>query len=267
MTRSLAAIPLALAILIPQGRLPAQETSENIRLTVFAAASLNEAFREIASKFHEAHPGCTVVCNFAGSQQLVQQLTEGARADVFASADTKQMDAAVRSGRIDSGSVRTFVRNRLVIIAPHPGARVTSVGDLARSGIKVILADRGVPAGRYALQFLDRAGADSTLGPDFRERVLRNVVSYEENVRAVLSKVVLGEADAGVVYVSDLTGESRAGVDRIDIPDRMNIVATYPIAILKDSPHQETAGQFLRLVLSREGQSVLGRFGFIGRDR
>jgi molybdate transport system substrate-binding protein len=263
MVRCRVVLLIVLMLLFRPGSPLAGEKKQNIQITVFAAASLSEAFHEIAKIYHNANPTVTVEFSFAGSQQLVQQLSEGARADVFASADTKQMGIAVHSGRIDSSSVRTFAHNKLVIIAPNTGNSIESIRDLGKAGTKIILADEAVPAGRYSLQMLDRISIDSTYGRKFKEMVLHNVVSYEESVRAVLAKVVLDEADAGIVYVSDITGEPARKLYAIDIPDPWNVIATYPIATVKDSRHHEEAERFVECVLSMEGQSVLRRFGFI----
>lgn len=231
-------------------------------LTVFAAASLTESFGELGKLFEEQHPGVTVVFNFAGSQQLVQQLAQDAPADVFASANNPQMQAAVDAGRVDAGSPQTFVRNLLVVVTPadNPGG-LNSLQDLARPGLKLVLAAPEVPVGQYAQQFLEQAGQDPSFGPDFVAGVTQNVVSYEENVRAVLSKVSLGEADAGIVYATDAASAGDA-VRTLPIPDALNVVAAYPLAPVTDSAQAELAAQFIALVLSPEGQAVLARYGF-----
>ncbi len=232
-------------------------------LNVFAAASLTDAFAEIGKSFTAAHPGVEVVFNFAGSNQLATQIGEGAPADVFASANTKQMNAAIDSGRIVTGTQQTFVRNRLVVVTPADNpAGLIDLKDLARPGVKIILATREAPVGQYALAFLDKAGADASLGVGYKDRVLANVVSYEENVRAVLTKIALGEADAGIVYTSD--ARSAPGqVAEIEIPNHLNSIASYPIAPLHDSPHRELAKQFVDYALSPGGQQVLKKYGFI----
>jgi molybdate transport system substrate-binding protein len=263
MVRTWAVILITFTLFVRSGSPLVAGEEQRVTLTVFAAASLNEAFQEIAKIFNRANPDITAEFSFAGSQQLVQQLSEWAPADVFASADTKQMGIAVHTGRIDSSSVQTFAHNKLVIIVPKSRGGVQSIRDLGKAGTKIILADKSVPVGRYSLQALDRIGSDSALGRTFKEMVLRNVVSYEENVRAVLAKVELDEADAGIVYVSDITGERARKLKAIDIPDAWNIIATYPIATIKDSPHYEAAERFLRCVLSNEGQAALRRFGFM----
>jgi molybdate transport system substrate-binding protein len=263
MVRGRAIALIGLTLLVHHGDLFAEGSGQNFTLTVFAAASLKEAFREIASMYSRANPNITVEFSFAGSQQLVQQISEGAPADVFASADLRQMDIATRSGIIDSTTVQIFAHNKLVIIVPKTGAATHTIRDLINTGIKIVLADNAVPAGRYSLQSLDRISSDPAFGRGFKEKVLRNVVSYEENVRAVLAKVVLGEADAGIVYVSDIAGRPARDIEAIEIPDAWNAIASYPIATVKGSRHHEAAELFLRFVLSKECQSVLRRFGFL----
>ncbi len=252
-TTDQSAIPSA-----PAGQPPA---ARDVVLTVFAAASLTDAFSEIGRRFEAARPNVTVVYNFAGSNQLATQIGQGAPADVFASANLAQMDATVASGRIDAAAPRMFVTNRLVVIYPaNNPAGIATLPDLARPGTLIVLAAEAVPVGRYALEFLDKAAADPAFGATFKDDVLGNVVSYEENVRSVLNKVALGEADAGIVYASDRFGVE--GVAQLAIPDALNIVAEYPIAALNDSVHGNEAAAFIDFVLGAEGQSVLTAFGF-----
>lgn len=238
-------------------------TDAPVTLNVFAAASLSEAFAEIGAAFDTAHPGTTTTFNLAGSNQLATQIAEGAPADVFASANNTQMNAAIDTGRIVSGSQQTFVNNRLVLITPpdNPG-NLTSVADLAVPGLKLVLAAPEVPVGQYSLDFLDKAAADPELGEAYKEAVLANLVSQEENVRAVLAKVVLGEADAGIVYTSDVSA-AEGDVLQVEIPDALNTIATYPIAALADSANAELAQAFVDYVLSADGQAVLAKYGFI----
>jgi molybdate transport system substrate-binding protein len=145
-------------------------------------------------------------------------------------------------------------------------AGLTTLQDLAESGLRLILAAPEVPVGAYSLDFLERASADPEFGADYSAAVLSNVVSYEENVRAVLSKVLLGEADAGVVYTSDITREATDQVGRLDIPDALNTIADYPIAPVADAPNGEAAQAFIDYVLSPEGQAVLEAYGFLPAD-
>lgn len=233
-------------------------------LIVFAAASLTEAFDEIAQDFSTRYPGSNIIYNFAGSQQLAQQLGQGAPADVFASANRAQMEVAIEAGRVVSGTQHTFVRNRLVVIYPNenPGS-LSNLQDLAKPGLKLVLAAKEVPVGSYSLEFFAKASASPDFNATYSETVLANVVSYEENVRAVLSKVVLGEADAGIVYTSDVTPDAAGEVGRIEIPDELNVVAAYPIAPVADANNPALAQAFVEYVLSEAGQTVLAKYGFI----
>jgi molybdate transport system substrate-binding protein len=243
---------------------PPAGAGQDRTLIVFAAASLTEAFQQLGTQFEAAHPGATVTFNFAGSQQLAQQLGQGATADVFASANDRQMQVAVDAGRVMNGTERTFTGNRLVVIVPAPAENLvafTSLQDLARPRTKVVLAAREVPVGAYSLEFLAKASGSPGFPPQFDQAVLANVVSYEENVKAVLSKVVLGEADAGIVYTSDAP-PGVDGVERIAIPADLNITASYPIAPLMDAPQPVLAQAFVDYVMSPEGQAVLAAHGF-----
>lgn len=238
-------------------------TTAHITLKVFAAASLTAPFNEIGQNFSAKHPGVTVEFNYAGSQQLAQQLTQGAQADVFASANQKQMDVATQGGVIaDSGS-RIFVRNRLIAIFPkdNPGA-VAKLQDLAKPGLKIVLADKSAPVGQYALDFLDRASATADFGAGYKAEVLKNVVSYEQDVKAVLTKVSLGEADAGIVYTSDGSGDVASKIGKLDIPLTLQTVAAYPIAQVKTAPQADLARAFIDYVFTTEGQTILAKYGF-----
>lgn len=232
-------------------------------LVVFAAASLTESFTELGKLFEAANPGARVIFNFAGSQQLRSQLEQGAPADVFASANKKEMDAAIAASLIISGTQQTFARNRLVVIYPkaNPGG-IETLADLARPGLKLVIADKAVPVGQYTLDMLDKMSKDPAFGADFGANVLKNVVSMEQDVKAVVAKVQLGEADAGVVYSTDVA--SAAGdVTPLEVPDQFNQLASYPIAVLEKAPLPDLAQKFVDLVLSDEGQAVLTSYGFI----
>jgi len=242
----------------------AVEEAQNRTLTVLAAASLTESFTEIGAIFQERNPGVSISFNFAGSQQLAQQLAQGAQADLFASASPKYMDAAVQSGRVAADAARIFVNNRLVVIYPTGNpAQIESLQDLARPGLKLDLADPTVPVGAYSVEFLEKASGDPAFGSDYQERVLANVVSYEENVKAVVTKVSLGEVDAGIVYVSDAAVELGKTVETIEIPDELNSIARYPIATIADSKQAELGAAFLELILSPEGAAILEEHGFL----
>lgn len=237
-------------------------------LNVFAAASLTDAFTEIGQNFEAAHPGLKVTFNFAGSQQLAQQIGQGAPVDVFASANSTQMGVAIESGRVISGAQQTFVRNRLVVIYPidNPG-ELGQLSDLSKPGLKLILAAPEVPVGQYSVSFLDKANQTAPFGASFKAAVLANVVSYEENVRSVLTKVALGEGDAGIVYTSDIVGAEAGQVGQIEIPDELNTIASYPLAPIADSAYPSQAQAFIDYALSPAGQAVLSEYGFIAVNR
>jgi molybdate transport system substrate-binding protein len=232
-------------------------------LTVFAAASLTDAFNEIGQEFQKANPGVTPKFNFAASTALRTQLEQGAKADLFASADQVQMDNAKKAGVVE-GEDRLFVKNKLVAI--HPGnnpANIQSHQDLARPGIKIVLTDANVPIGAYARSALQKMSADPQYGADFGQKVLANLRSEEANVRAVVTKVQLGEADAAIVYASDVTPQVSGQVKSILIPDQFNTIATYPIAVVKDAPNKAAAQAFIAFVRSRQGQEILRKHNFI----
>jgi molybdate transport system substrate-binding protein len=238
---------------------------EPTNLTVFAAASLTDAFSEIGQNFSAEHPGVAITFNFAGSQQLAQQLGQGAPADLFASANNSQMDVAIlEAGRVVGGAQRAFAQNRLVVIYPADNpAGITQLQDLTKAGVKFILAAKEVPVGQYSLDFMDKASQEPAFGATFKDDVLKNVVSYEENVRSVLTKISLGEGDAGIVYASDISGEGAARVGRLDIPDHLNTIASYPIAVISDSAYPIQAKAFMEYTLSPAAQEVLAKYGFI----
>lgn len=239
-------------------------TPEPKTLTVLAAASLTESFTELGAMFEAQNPGVTVEFNFAGSQQLAEQLGQGAPADVFASASKKYMTVAVDAKRVNAGESKVFVQNKLVLVYPKENpAGLAELKDLSKAGIKLVLADKAVPVGQYSFDVLDKASADAAFGASFEQDVLKNVVSYEDNVKAVLSKVVLGEADAGVVYLTDITAGSADKVGKIDIADSFNTIASYPIAPVMDAANPELGRAFVALVLSAEGQAVLAKYGFL----
>jgi len=254
------------AIVTPPNEIQMSETPRpagQSSLTIFAAASLTEAFTDIARAFKTENPGIEVLFNFAGSQQLAQQLAQGAPADVFASANNTQMEAAVSAGRVAEASAQTFVRNRLVVIYPRGNpANLARLQDLAHPGLKLLLAAKEVPVGGYSLQFLEKASQAADFGRDFMEKVLANVVSYEENVRAVYSKVALGEADAGIVYATDIPKDDPDSVGKLDIPDELNVAAAYPIAPVVDSANPPLAKSFVDFVLSPASQTILAGYGF-----
>jgi len=256
--RALAAVAIlaALSACLPSAQAPGEPST----LTVFAAASLTDVFERIGETFEEAHPETEVVFNFAASSALRTQMEEGAAADVAAFASEKDMQALAESGLVDGDAVRVFAGNDLVVVVhPDSAAVAGTLADLAHPGVKVVIAAEGVPAGDYARQVLENLS--STLGASFGSEVLANVVSEEDNVRQVLAKVQLGEADAGWVYRSDAWSAPELRV--LEIPEEANVRARYPIAILSGAPQPDAAIQFVELVLSADGQRVIEKGGFL----
>jgi molybdate transport system substrate-binding protein len=232
-------------------------------LQVFAAASLADAFTEIGHVLEPRRPGLTVRFNFAGSQQLATQIEQGATADVFASADARWMTYVAERGFL-SGDPAVFARNRLVVIIPKTNpARIHRLQDLARGGVKLVLGADAVPVGRYSRVVLRNLSNDPAFGADFATRTLRNVVSEEENVKSVVAKVQLGEADAGIAYRSDVTPNVARYIRVFEIPESANVLASYPVALIKGGRTPDAARAFVELVLSREGQAILERRGLI----
>jgi molybdate transport system substrate-binding protein len=243
------------------------EQPPSATLSVFAAASLTESFGTIAQNFEAQHPEVHIVLNLAGSQQLAQQIAQGASADVFASADRKQIDAIVDVGRIDGSTSQEFARNQLVIIFPEENStQIQNIQDLTRPGLRLVIADSAVPVGAYTMQFLEQAAQHASLGETFRNGFVENVVSYEENVRAVLSKVILGEADAGIVYSTDYAGASDESIHALEIPKELNVTASYILAPINDSRQPELAKSFIEFVLAPQGQAILSEYGFLPID-
>ena len=258
---------LLLALGLCGGCAPAEQQAAPPRtIVVFAAASLTDALEAAATAFAQQAPDVRVSFNFAGSQQLAQQIINGAPADIYAPANLAQMEQVVAAGQISAAAVKPFARNRLVVVTPadNPGAIVT-LHDLAAPGKLIVLADAAVPAGGYALEMLANASADPAFGAEYGRRVLANVVSYEDSVRAVLTKVLLGEADAGIVYASDATARTAAGaaqaVNMIDIPAALNVVAVYPLAVVANAAQPAAAAAFVDFLLSPAGQAILQDFG------
>jgi molybdate transport system substrate-binding protein len=229
-------------------------------LTVFAAASLTDAFAEIGKAFEAADPGVSVKNNFAGSQALRTQIEQGAPADVFASANATEMNALVTSKFVVSGTAQVFLTNQLLVVMPakNPAGPAT-LNDLAKPGLKLVLAAKEVPVGNYALQILDKL--DVALGAGYKAKVLANVVSYENDVKQVVAKVQLGEADAGIVYSSDAV--AAPDLKKIEIPVAQNVVAAYPMAALAGSKNAALANAYINYVLSPNGQSIIQKWGFI----
>ena len=241
---------------------PAAVTPISGEIVVFAASSLTDAFQDMAAAFQQANPNAKLAFNFGASSQLATQLAQGASADTFASADQTQLDNARKAGAV-AGQDQIFARNQLVLITPKDNpAKINAIKDLANRGVKFVTAQPSVPIGQYTVQMLDKASADPAYGADFKARVLTNTVSQEDNVRQVVSKVQLGEADAAVVYSTDATPQVRGQLQIIQVPDPLQTLAAYPIAVARGN---NTAGgeAFVEYVLGPQGQATLAKWGFL----
>jgi molybdate transport system substrate-binding protein len=245
--RALIAAAIATCLLGAQPAAAGEKPSGEI--TVFAAASLTESFEEIAQRFEKRYPNVDVKLNFDSSSNLAAQIQQGAPADVFASADEANLQKTIDSGDVTATPV-TFARNRLEIAVEKGNPKkVKGLADLADSDLVVVLCADEVPCGRYADEAFTKAGV--TVSP----------ASKEENAKATLSKVSLGEADASVVYVTDVKAEK--GVSGVRVPNAQNVIATYPIAAVDESQNTDAANAWVRYVQSKAGQNTLKRFGFL----
>ncbi len=228
----------------------ASSSAAGTELTVFAASSLTGAFTQMGTDFEAANPGVHVTFNFGSSTDLAAQIASEGTADVFASASGTAMDAAAADPGVEDRA--DFATNQLVIITPSDDpANIGSVDDLANDGVQVVLAAEGVPVGDYAREMLDNAGISKD--------VLANVVSNEPDDAAVVAKVSSGEADAGIVYTSDIT---TADVGSVAVPADINVTATYPIAVVTGAPQSDLATSFVTYVTGAPGQATLASFGF-----
>lgn len=245
-------LPLLVALLVIAAR-PAwagEATNATRTVRVFAAASLTAAFRDTGAAFEAAHPGTKVELNFAGSPTLVQQIREGAPADVFASADEATMRKLV-DAKAAAGDPEIFAQNLLqIVVAKGNPQHIAGLADLTKPGLIVVLCGETVPAGRYAVEAFTKAGVTPPAG------------SRELDVKSVVSKVALGEADAGIVYVTDVRA-ARDKVEGVGLPTAHNVTARYPIAVLTEAADPDTARAFVDFVLSDPGRKILGDYGFL----
>ena len=248
MRRSLLVAVLGAAVLLAAC---SDDSPDRRDLTIFAAASLTEAFTEVGEVFEGANPDVAVTFNFAASSALAQQLNEGGAADVFVSADEANMKKVTDAG--NASSTKVIARNRLAILVERGNPKgITGLGDLARSDVVVVLCAPDVPCGKLAAAALTKASVDV------------KPASLEENVKAVVSRVTLGESDAGIVYVTDVraAGDKAEGLP-IDIADDPALEAVYPLAVIAKSTNPATADAWRTYVLSREGAAILSKYGFL----
>ncbi|MGV0744896.1 molybdate ABC transporter substrate-binding protein [Mycolicibacterium sp. XJ870] len=245
-SRGLAAAMLAMVLI---GGCSSSATDDAGSITVFAAASLQAAFTDIGEQFEADNPGASVEFSFAGSSDLVAQLTQGADADVFAAADTRNMDKAVQADLVDGSPVNFATNTLTIVVSPGNPKGIKSFQDLAKPDVSVVMCAPPVPCG----------GATETV--EKSARVTLSPVSEETSVTDVLGKVTTGQADAGIVYVTDAAGAGDK-VTAIDFPEAGQAVNTYPIALLRQSARKDVARRFVDFVIGEAGQKVLGKQGF-----
>jgi molybdate transport system substrate-binding protein len=244
---ALAAVAALLAAAQPAGAGGQKPSGE---ITVFAAASLTESFNAVAKKFEKKYPDVDVKFDYDASSNLATQIDQGAPADVFASADEDNLNKTLDAGTVTPPPV-VFAKNRLEIAVEKGNPKkIKSLSDLQRSGLVVVLCADQVPCGKYAAESLSKAGVDIT------------PASKEENAKATLSKVSIGEADASIVYVTDVKA-AKGTTGGVRIPDNVNVIATYPVAVVKQSQNATAAKAWVQFVMSKDGQKTLRRFGFL----
>jgi molybdate transport system substrate-binding protein len=249
MKRALVALA-AVAVLIATVQPASAQQEPSGEITVFAAASLTESFDAMAKQFQKKYPDVSVRFNYDASSNLATQINQGAPADVFASADADNLEKAIDAGTVTPPPV-VFAKNRLEIAVEKGNPKkIKGLGDLQESGLVVVLCADQVPCGKYAAESLAKAGV--SISP----------ASKEENAKATLSKVSIGEADASIVYVTDVKA-SKGTTSGVKIADKVNVIATYPMGVVKDSQNATAAKAWVQLVTSKAGQKTLTRFGFL----
>jgi molybdate transport system substrate-binding protein len=234
-----------------------------VSIMVAGAASLQDALNAAATRYEATHAWTGVQFTIDASSALRAQIEQGAPIDVFASADTTNPQQLVDQG-LATGPVKVIARNELVIVVPRRTSRVTTPLDLTQPGVKLVAAGPDVPITKYTTELLANLAGLSGYPPDFAVRVAANVVSHEDNVRAIVTKVALGEGDAGIVYATDA---GAANVETIEIPAGANVVASYGAVVTTGSSQRAEAQRFLDWLAGPEGQAVLARFGFLAASR
>jgi molybdate transport system substrate-binding protein len=239
----------------------AHASAADVELTVFGAASLKGALDKAKAAYETAYPGTTVTVSTDSSSALEMQIEQGAPADVFLSADTTNPKKLVDGGLAD-GAATTFAGNNLTVIVPTANpAGMTTPADLAKSGVKVIAAGLEVPITKYANQLVANLAKEADYPADFAAKYAANTASREDDVKAVVAKIELGEGDAGIVYVTDAKASTK--VTPIDVPDPANVLATYAGVVVKASKDAAAAKTFLDWIAGPDGQAILGEFGFL----
>ncbi len=250
-----------LCLTLALGSLAAAWSAPSKQLTVLVASSLKEFMDDAAPAFEKAHPGIKVRTSIAASSELRVQIEQGAPADVFLSADTANMDPLLTARLIQKPVI--FTKNTLaIIVSKHSRVAIAAPADLAKPNATLVLAAPEVPIGNYSRQVLRKMDASGKYGKNFASRVVANVKSNEPSTRSVAAKVALGEADAGIVYITDVTPDVRRVANVVAIPDEMNVTATYPAAVVSRSRNRELARDFVAFLRSEQGKDLLRKRGF-----
>lgn len=259
MDKRILATVLAALILVTSAGLCAEQPKE---LTVFCAAGLMGAFNELGAAYHN-ESNVSVTFNFDGAQVLRAQIENGAYADVLASPNDKNLKALKSDGFLNNSSVSVFARNWQVLIVPKNNpAQIHNLTDLARPGVKIVTGTKDLPITNLTLQILDKLAADPAYGPQYKEKVLSNMISQETNINFIVSKVALGEADVAFVHKSEVSPQYADKVITIDIPMKYNVKSEFSMGVLKQTKNLDLALGFLNLVKSAKGSAILEKQGY-----
>lgn len=263
-THSYVSLGLAFLLLLVMFCPVSAAEADEKELIVFAAASLTGALGDMQPIFETAHPGVKVTANFDSSATLETQIMEGAYADLFLPASTKNMDNLQKEEMIENDSATEYATNKLAIIVPADNpAGIVSLTDLATPGVKIVSETSEVPVRKYTEQMLNKTLNSTALGKTFVDGFRANIISEETNVAGATAKVALGEADAGITYYSDVTMDLASKIKIIEIPEEFNIVAIYECGILSESNEKELAQEYMKLLTSDEGKNVLKNYNFL----
>jgi len=259
---------LAISLLVGCGKnaappVAAPVKQKPVEIQVLAASSQTEAFTEIKTVFEKAHPNVTVNLSFASSSSLRAQIENGAKPEVFASADEKNIKIPAGNGLID-GEYVPYSHNHVVVILPKANkANINTLADLAKAGVRLVGCDPQVPIGNYTSQVIKKLDDSGKYGAGFATKINANMKSIEPNVKAVVTKVVMGDADAGFCYASDVTKNVVDDLIVLQIPKEYDVMATAYIGVVKDCPSPELGREFIATVLSDEGQAIMKKLGIL----
>lgn len=241
--------------------LQSKRSSTNI-LNIVAAASLTDSFNDLKKIFEQKNEGVKVQLTFAGSQDCVAQIKEGGGFDIFASANEKYMEDLINSGYVKKEDSIIFAKNELTIILNNKIKDIDSLEKLSNTEYNLIIGDDSVPVGKYTNKMLEQL-KNQPSGKEIYNKIVEKIVSKENNVKNIVAKVVLGEADAGIVYKTDITKENKDKIIEVPLPKEINVVATYPLAVLQKNNHKTLADDWIELVTSEKGKMILSQYGFI----